>query len=182
MGLRSLVNLIEARFQITVNFAADCELALRIWPDERFVASNWAVFGVPDPVMSYDGRLLCRLWFPWRWICSFLGPSLSFPFLHSHPFVVLRRLGFICLSNPPCSPYCITLYESMADLSLLVNLASVEFVSSTNQSLLGFNRSGGSPVWAPQNVGSLAFPKHLGSFLGISLPFCMHSYWISLSV
>ena len=52
----------------------------------------------------------------------------------------------------------------MADLSLLVNLASVEFVSSTNQSLLGFNRSGGSPVWAPQNVGSLAFPKHLGSF------------------
>ncbi|XP_066379356.1 uncharacterized protein [Miscanthus floridulus] len=83
--------------------------------------------------MSCDGRLLCRLWFPRRWICSFL------------------------------------------DLSLLVNLASVEFVSSTNQSLLGFNRSGGSPVWAPQNVLHLfaliwCFVFHLQIF-------CVTSSW-----
>ena len=74
-------------------------------------------------------------------------------------------------------------WVSMADLSLLVNLASVEFVFSMNQSQLGFNRSGGSPVseWWITSLGTtndrlISISKAFRFILGISLPFCMHSW------
>ena len=55
-------------------------------------------------------------------------------------------------------------------------LCLVRLLHESVEASIEVNRSGRSLIWAPQNVGSLAFPKHLGSFLGISLPFCMHSY------